>query len=331
MAPKNQKLTHQGPETRFEKVQVVVPVYNDEDTIGDCLRALLVQDGFSPEIIVVDAGSQDTSSQVVQKIIGEGTGRVRMLSSKQRLNSSEARNLGLAEVDGNYVCFVDSDVLVPRNWLVSILPYVRDGKSLASAEVVGGYTSSIGRKFGLVAKPHLVPWSITSANLACTTTVIRDLGGFDESIERAEDFELSIRAREKGMRLHNVQSVVCDHRDAAIDETRHKIFSSGRSRLDLFLRHPLNLELNKEVLASILFPFVLLVVVGVGYFTGYLPLCLIGVLAAIILWATHLGRSRFRLKRGFDTVGVIGYYLWLQLLFAGGCWYQVFYRISRTM
>ena len=86
---------------------VIVPIYNTQDYVEDCLRSLLEQtfDGF--EVICVNDGSTDQSFQKAQAVAA-GDERFKFFE-QENAGLSAARNTGLAHAQGDYVCFLDSD------------------------------------------------------------------------------------------------------------------------------------------------------------------------------------------------------------------------------
>lgn len=92
-------------------ISVIVPMYNVEGYVGDCLRSVLEQDFPLIEVIVVDDGSTDASARIVDRIAA-GDRRVRLLS-QPNAGQGPARNRALRLARGEFVIFVDSDDLVP--------------------------------------------------------------------------------------------------------------------------------------------------------------------------------------------------------------------------
>lgn len=92
------------------KVSVVVPVYNVEEYIEECLNSLVAQTLSDIEILLIDDGSTDSSGLICDKYAQE-YGNVRVVhKANQGLGSS--RNVGFSEAKGKYVYFIDSDDLL---------------------------------------------------------------------------------------------------------------------------------------------------------------------------------------------------------------------------
>lgn len=96
------------------RVSVVMPVYNAENLLGECLEALRQSRGVDYEILVVDDGSTDRS-----RAIAEAAGAL-VLASGGRLGPAGARNRGVQEARGEIVFFVDSDVIVRPDTLARL-------------------------------------------------------------------------------------------------------------------------------------------------------------------------------------------------------------------
>ncbi|WP_242363783.1 glycosyltransferase family 2 protein [Limosilactobacillus antri] len=93
------------------KVSVIVPVYNDEQYLADCVDSILRQSYQDIELILVDDGSTDDSPQICENY-RERDARVRGLH-KVNGGVGSSRNAGLAMATGDYILFVDND-----DWLV---------------------------------------------------------------------------------------------------------------------------------------------------------------------------------------------------------------------
>lgn len=88
-------------------ISVIIPVYNVERYLAQCLDSVIRQTYENLEIICVNDGSKDGSLKILQEYAHKDT-RVRMLD-KKNAGVSSARNDGLAFAEGSYIMFVDSD------------------------------------------------------------------------------------------------------------------------------------------------------------------------------------------------------------------------------
>jgi glycosyltransferase involved in cell wall biosynthesis len=103
------------PEKKFPHVSVIIPVFNGEETIEECIRGVLDSDYSSFEIIVVDDGSSDQTPQIVKSF-----NQVKLLRQKNS-GSAAAKNLGAKNANGDYLYFLDSDVIIFKNTISKLI------------------------------------------------------------------------------------------------------------------------------------------------------------------------------------------------------------------
>lgn len=89
-------------------VSIVVPVYNAEDVILNCLNSVRNQSYKNLDIIVVDDKSTDGTANLVEKLCGTDK-RIRIIRLQKNAGSSFARQCGLNLAHGEYVTFIDAD------------------------------------------------------------------------------------------------------------------------------------------------------------------------------------------------------------------------------
>lgn len=90
------------------KVSVIVPVYNVENYLSKCLDSLVSQTLNGMELLLIDDGSTDSSSVIIEQYKKKYPNLIRTFSKKNGGQGS-ARNLGIREATGEYIGFVDSD------------------------------------------------------------------------------------------------------------------------------------------------------------------------------------------------------------------------------
>ena len=89
------------------KVSVIVPVYNAERYLKQCVESILAQTLKNVEIIFVDDGSTDGSLEILKDYQAKDY-RIRVIS-QENTGGGAARNRGMKEASGEYLCFLDAD------------------------------------------------------------------------------------------------------------------------------------------------------------------------------------------------------------------------------
>ena len=92
-------------------LSIVIPFYNVEQYLNECLDALLETEGIDQtEIILIDDGATDKSSQIADKYSEEHSNIT--VFHKENEGPSASRNKGLHEAHGDYVFYCDADDMV---------------------------------------------------------------------------------------------------------------------------------------------------------------------------------------------------------------------------
>ena len=100
-------------------VSVIIPVYNVEEYLRECVNSVINQTYKNVEIILIDDGSTDSSGHICDEYL-HCDSRIKVIHKKNG-GLSDARNAGLAICTGEYVSFVDSDDTIEHNMLEILL------------------------------------------------------------------------------------------------------------------------------------------------------------------------------------------------------------------
>jgi glycosyltransferase involved in cell wall biosynthesis len=198
-------------------ISVVVPVWNDERRIGQCIEALKGQ-SLHPdlfEIIVVDNGSTDSTAAVVS-----GHTDVVLLQEPQP-GSYAARNRGLAHARGEYVAFTDSDCVPERDWIETGLKAI-EGRSeigiaagrVAFCEPTETYNRAClnyERYLSMRQEDNAREGVVITANWFSRKSVLLQHGGFDAALKSGGDHELSRKVSKSGLQTIYVATAVVVH------------------------------------------------------------------------------------------------------------------------
>ncbi len=115
-------------------ISVIVPVYNVETYLDECIKSLVKQTYSKFELILIDDGSTDSSGQLCDAW-KETDDRIKVIH-KENGGLSTARNAGLDVAKGDYICFIDSDDFVTDNYLLSFVDAVKEsGAQMAFCDI----------------------------------------------------------------------------------------------------------------------------------------------------------------------------------------------------
>ena len=119
------------PNCETPNISVIIHVYNTEKYLRQCIESLTNQN-LSLEIIIVDDGSTDGSGQTADEL-GKRDRRIKIIRQENK-SLAAARNRGIDEATGEYVCFLDSDDLIKDH----ALEYLYSEASKRRVDVIMG-------------------------------------------------------------------------------------------------------------------------------------------------------------------------------------------------
>ena len=230
------------------KLSVIIPVYNREKYIKDCIESVLNQKnpGCKYEVIVVDDGSTDNTP----RILSEFKDKIIYKRIKNSGRPSVPRNIGLKLAKGELVAFQDSDDI----WISSklrvqlkdfkksyILSYanakvVDENRNLLDRNIIDNKQAYSGNVFEYLLKENFVSTLTVIAN----KKIMLDLGGFNESKNYLEDYDMWLRMSLLGKFIYTPK-VLAEYR------IHQSNISSGSEKADLQMMYRLMNKLSREV------------------------------------------------------------------------------------
>ena len=109
------------------KASIIVPVYQAEDYIRQCLDSIINQTFEDFEVIIIDDGSTDGSAHICDELAAHDS-RVHVFHQKNQGVTAARRN-GLQHAKGNYIFWVDADDYVGENWLKMVFSHIEEHHS----------------------------------------------------------------------------------------------------------------------------------------------------------------------------------------------------------
>jgi succinoglycan biosynthesis protein ExoA len=243
-----------GPDD--ELVTVVIPARDEERSIGACLDSVLVQDQSNLQVVVIDGSSVDRTREIVRRYALRDP-RVELVENPTPTISGSL-NLGLAEARGRWLVRVDAHSSVPPGYVRTLVGHLRTGRWGG----VGGRKDGVGatRTGRAIAAAMASPFGVGGSRYhyatrpqtvdhvpfgAYPTSLLRELGGWDERLPANEDYELDYRIRRTGRPLLLDPAVAIAWRcQQSIGDLFRQYRRYGRGKARVASLHPSSLKLR---------------------------------------------------------------------------------------
>ena len=287
-------------------ISIVVPVYNRPGELRELLKSIRAQTTRRPfEVVVVEDGSADEASEVVRAL---GADLDITYLTKPNTGPGDSRNYGMQRARGAYFVLVDSDCILPPDYLETLYGYLDHtkvdclGGRDAADESFSPFQKAVsfcmtaplttgGLRGGKRKNDQFQPRSF---NMVLSADAFRASGGFG-NIHPGEDPDLSLRLRALGFRLQYLPELVVYHkRRIDLKAFFRQVYRFGLVRPILNRWHPGSARLaywlpaffTLGLLMALLLPFF-----GLGVL-GFLPLLLyVGYMLLIGIAALAVSRS----------------------------------------
>jgi len=228
------------------RVSVIIPVYQGEGVIADCLTSVFNQTYPSDlyEVVVVDNASTDRTADIAR-------GFPVKLVDEPRRGVGWARNAGVAAARGELAAFIDADCIAERDWLEALVGRFDAEEGVAG---VGGYLPGydpqtpiqyyiperklLSQEVAVASGRYSDPFIVT-ANALFLRRLIEEVGGFDTTFEtNGEDADLCWRIAERGWRFVFAPEAVVYHRHrSTLGALCRWMFRYGRESVYLLKKH----------------------------------------------------------------------------------------------
>lgn len=107
----------------MKTVSIITPVFNTAEYIEECIQSVLEQTYDHIELIVVDDCSTDQSYEILKKFANEQKS-IKVFQTKQNQGTGAARNLGLEKATGDFIYFLDSDDVLPKQTIELLVNHI---------------------------------------------------------------------------------------------------------------------------------------------------------------------------------------------------------------
>ena len=240
------------------RYSIIVPVFNRPDEVGELLESLAQQTFKDFEVIIVEDGSTKTCKDVCGQFAG-----ILPLHYYYKDNSGpgQSRNYGAERANGDWLIVLDSDVVLPPDYLAAANSTLYSLNSTLDCDAWGGpdtahpsftpvqkaisYSMTSFFTTGGIrgGKAKLDKFYPRSYNMGIRRAVYQELGGFSK-MRFGEDIDFSYRIVEAGYRTRLIpEAWVWHKRRTDFRKFFRQVYNSGIARINLEKRHPGTMKL----------------------------------------------------------------------------------------
>lgn len=245
----------------YKKISIIIPCYNCENWLERSLNSLINQTCDNFEIIFIDDGSKDNSSETAKKILSKSNIQYKIIKKKNE-GVSVARNVGIENSNGEILYFLDSDDYVEDTLCETIIETVEKNdvdimffkyKSRKKFADYNKYNVVMDSKTMLIDLLHYKFMYHICAFAVKKSIVIKNNIKFTEGARYGEDHEFIIKAlcnSNKGIVLNKVLFNYCERDDSAVQKFTLSRIDSLESALrtnDYMEKYYNDKNMNKEI------------------------------------------------------------------------------------
>lgn len=255
----------------------IIPCFNRADEVQELLESftkLKPVDGVQFEIIFVDG----SPTEILKPVIEAFAAKLPVHHEhKPKLPISPSRNLGAQLAKGDYLIFLDSDVILPEDYLIHVDSFLQSNhadsfggpdkahESFTDTQKAISYAMTSFLTTGGIrgGKQHMHKFNPRGFNMGIRKSVFNAVHGYS-SMTCGEDIELSIRIIEAGYAVKlNPEAYVYHKRRSTFKSFFRQVYRFGAARINIFQRHRSELKLTH------MFPAAFILYLGVGVIASF--------------------------------------------------------------
>jgi len=202
-----------SPEKKLPRISILIPVYNSERYLAECLDSILAQDFDNFEILISDDGSKDNSLELIKTYAAKDT-RIRWWQNPRNLGLTSNHNACLKEARGEFIKFLHQDDKFLHPSALGQMATVLEKNPAVTLVATASHLIDENGKV-LAVRNHFAPGGIfdgkkvivrcleANKNLVGEPTVVmfrrsQSVRGFDERFRQILDMEFSFHLLEQG-------------------------------------------------------------------------------------------------------------------------------------
>jgi cellulose synthase/poly-beta-1,6-N-acetylglucosamine synthase-like glycosyltransferase len=242
-------------------ISIIIPSYNSEKTIEHCLNSIFNQKtDLKYEVIVVDSSPNNLVDNIVKK-----HPKIKFIKEEEKTFSGIARNIGAKKAKGELLAFIDSDIIISKNWINRTFKYYKHRHDIFIGSIdIWKNNSNFFKKlewfFVCSELKSLMKEGFRWCLAGCALCVKKEL--FDKNnflnMQTSQDSEFTIRLNKKGNNLYfNPKLRVSHIFQTTFSKLIKKAFTFGTSNGQLRKLHNISgsATIKNKILGFFAIPF----------------------------------------------------------------------------
>jgi len=295
-------------------VSLIVPVYNDEDTLKESLQSLVNQEYPNKEIIAIDDGSTDQTAKILADMASKSQSI--KVFRVDHSGVTKARNFGLKNSKGEIIFYAEGDAIYNQDYVSKAVTELAKNQGMGGVCLTGGLwitRETIVSKF-IDVENRIKRKMLEAGKMEpyyawiFRRQALEEVDGFDERLFQAEDKDIFTRVKRAGYSIGLVTGINWRHkRDQDLWSYMKRAYIGGKSRILYLMKH----RKISEFLRNLVFPwfvFACLVIAPLTLLALYPPLFFLAAYFFIKLglllhqgW-NHVPRRRYLLLLPFFSL-----------------------------
>lgn len=203
------------------KISILIPIYNDEKYIEDCVLSVKNQTFQNFECLIGFNGTVDRSKEIVGSIIKDDP-RFIIFDFKDDIGKSKTLNKLFSLTSGEYVCLLDGDDIWEHNKLEVQFFFMVENHKIDVCSSWCHYINETGDITGelktvethesIIQKCFSGDNQIVNSAFMARKYTIQTIGGWDETLPALEDYDMWIKMLREGFNFYNIQTPLIKHR-----------------------------------------------------------------------------------------------------------------------
>lgn len=258
------------------KYSFIMIAYNEQKVIKQSLQSILNQNGLQDfEVVVVNDCSSDLTAEIVEQFANDQK-QVRIINNHRNQGRGYSRKIGVESAKGQFIAFVDADVVLPLNWLQTCSQQLKTYDAVGGIATPDGDVCFIQRIFQLNPKVHKHTTAVSGGNALYKRRVLEKVN-FDSTMRDGEDVDSTWKLGKEGFKTTSIPTLVCKHiENKPYHITLKWMYEQGAGSNRLLVRFK---RLRLPDVTFILFCFILLITILTTTMSKYvwlLPISFIG-------------------------------------------------------